>query len=280
MAEDISMEHQALPPALAKFTPVQGLIGGMTLGAGVAAVALLTGRVTGVSGFCQGLVTRSPDWRWRGLFVAGLMSGGALYNQFDSQQLPVHRGANEQDTMARMAGGGLLVGLGSVIGNGCTSGHGICGLSRLSPRSLVHVAAFMGVGCVTAKLAGTVAALEPQLANNTKQPIWSQPSLPTSTTEQAAVLATLGLLCLGASSLMLSARWAASVKPQASATATLVEQARASYYASHATAFVSGLVFSGGLVLSGMTDPVKVASFLDVGAVSASVMCVRVRVCA
>eukprot|EP00048_Salpingoeca_helianthica_P018947 m.243663 g.243663 ORF g.243663 m.243663 type:complete len:380 (+) comp28214_c0_seq1:97-1236(+) len=265
MDADFSLESHGVSPVQAKFTPVQGLIGGMTLGAGAAAVALLTGRVAGISGFCHGLVSRSPDWRWRGLFVAGLMSGGALYNQFDPQQLPVHRGESERATLLRMAGSGLLVGLGSVIGNGCTSGHGVCGLARLSPRSLFHVLTFMSIGCLTAKLTDPVAALEPKIARDTREPIWSHPSLPSTNAEKGAIFFTLSLVCLSIPALMAGARWASSVKPRASATATMVETAKASYYASHATAFITGLMFSGGLVLSGMTDPMKVASFLDVG---------------
>lgn len=123
------------------FTPLAGLTGGILIG--LSAVLLMggLGRVAGISGIFGGLMGRwTPDSGWRLLFIVGLMAGTVLATLLggfdaDSMQFP----GNPLTT----ALGGLLVGLGTVLGAGCTSGHGICGLARLSVRSMVSVAVFM-----------------------------------------------------------------------------------------------------------------------------------------
>ena len=126
---------------MANFTPVSALIGGVLIG--VAAVWLLAanGRIAGVSGILHGLFAQPPGDRWwRAAFIVGLIAAGfawhALVGGFPSRE--VHLGW--------VAAAGLLVGFGTRMGGGCTSGHGVCGLGRFSLRSLVAVIVFMVAG--------------------------------------------------------------------------------------------------------------------------------------
>ncbi len=127
------------------FTPWTSLAGGILLGLASALFILLNGRVLGISGIVGGLLRpRRGDLGWRVAFTAGLLVAPALW------------GLVAAPTLARIEAGpalivvaGLLVGWGTRYGSGCTSGHGVCGLSRLSPRSLVATLAFMGTGFVT-----------------------------------------------------------------------------------------------------------------------------------
>lgn len=125
---------------------INALVGGAIIGLSVSLMLLLNGRVTGISGIVYGLTQRNPgetNWRW--YFLAGLIGGGfvlqiARPESFGEVQLPT----NEIVLLA-----GILVGFGTVLGSGCTSGHGVCGISRLSPRSLVATLIFVGVGMLT-----------------------------------------------------------------------------------------------------------------------------------
>ena len=126
-----------------EFTPVSSLIGGMLIGLAAVLMMAGSGRIAGVSGIVAGLL-RGPDNEraWRIAFVAGILGGAAiaaLANLFDP-------GALRFPATGFIAGvAGLIVGAGTSIGGGCTSGHGICGLARLSPRSLVATCIFMSV---------------------------------------------------------------------------------------------------------------------------------------
>jgi uncharacterized protein len=128
------------------FTPLPALLGGVLVGLAASLLLLFDGRVAGVSGIVGGLVTPRPgDVRWRASFVAGLVVGGlalrALYPAAMAVALDV--------PSAAVALAGLLVGVGTRLGNGCTSGHGVCGISRGSKRSLAATCAFMAAGAVT-----------------------------------------------------------------------------------------------------------------------------------
>ena len=127
------------------FTPSASLAGGMLVGVAAAMFVLLNGRIAGISGVLGGLLKpASGDVGWRIAFVLGLVGAPLAYALFASVPIPrIDAGS------ARLVVAGLLVGLGTRYGSGCTSGHGVCGLSRLSPRSLVATAAFMGAGFVT-----------------------------------------------------------------------------------------------------------------------------------
>lgn len=124
------------------------LLGGVLLGAASLLLLALSGRVAGVSGIVGGLVRGAGDRGWRVAFVLGLWTGGLVLLCFLPSAMPVAIPASR----AVLVVGGLLVGLGAGLANGCTSGHGVCGLGRRSPRSLVAVLVFMTVAVVTANL--------------------------------------------------------------------------------------------------------------------------------
>jgi uncharacterized membrane protein YedE/YeeE len=129
----------------AAFTPWRSLAGGVLIGVASAMFVLLNGRVAGISGIVGGLLRPARgDIAWRVSFVAGLIAAPWLYAAVT--RLPTPR-IDAGVPMLLIAG--LLVGLGTRYGAGCTSGHGVCGLSRLSPRSLVATLAFMGAGFAT-----------------------------------------------------------------------------------------------------------------------------------
>lgn len=127
------------------FTPWASGFGGVLIGVSAALFILLNGRILGISGIVGGLLpARSGDIAWRMMFVAGVLVAPGVYSLFGT--LP----AMQIDASAMtLVAAGLLVGVGTRIGSGCTSGHGVCGLSRLSPRSLVATLTFMAAGFIT-----------------------------------------------------------------------------------------------------------------------------------
>ncbi|HEY4371839.1 MAG TPA: YeeE/YedE family protein [Burkholderiales bacterium] len=127
------------------FTPWASLIGGVLIGCAAALFALANGRIAGISGIAGGLLRpRRGDAAWRIAFLAGLMAAPWLWRAFSA--LPEIRIEAGYGTLIAA---GLLVGVGTRFGAGCTSGHGVCGLSRLSPRSLAATLCFMGTGFAT-----------------------------------------------------------------------------------------------------------------------------------
>ena len=126
-----------------------GLFGGALIGAAASLVLLVHGRIAGVSGILGRASERDPGRTFRLGFLAGLVAAGALL----AEVWPRAYGASLRGTPA-LAVAGLLVGLGVSLANGCTSGHGVCGLSRGSPRSLVAVATFMLTAAITVAGAG------------------------------------------------------------------------------------------------------------------------------
>jgi uncharacterized membrane protein YedE/YeeE len=127
------------------FSPWSSFAGGVLIGLAAAMFVLLNGRIAGISGILGGLLRPvRGDIDWRVAFVLGLVGAPLVYLLFASTptlQIDASFGA--------LVSAGLLVGVGTRYGGGCTSGHGVCGLSRLSPRSMVATAAFMGAGFVT-----------------------------------------------------------------------------------------------------------------------------------
>jgi uncharacterized membrane protein YedE/YeeE len=141
-------------------TPTSSLLiplgGGALIGLAVAALLLFNGRLAGISGIVGGLVDPSEergDWGWRALFVFGLVLGGLVARAVSPEAL----GA-VPTSLPLLAGAGVLVGFGTRLGGGCTSGHGICGTSRLSPRSLVATSTFMVVAGLVVFLVHRVAS--------------------------------------------------------------------------------------------------------------------------
>jgi len=127
------------------FTPWTSFAGGILIGVAAAMLVLLNGRIAGISGIVGGLLTpRRADIGWRLAFVVGLFAAPLLMLLFGQAVAPrIDAG------FGMLVAAGLLVGIGTSYGSGCTSGHGVCGLSRLSPRSLAATAAFMLAGIAT-----------------------------------------------------------------------------------------------------------------------------------
>ena len=127
------------------FTPWSSLFGGMLIGLAAALFVLLNGRIAGISGVLGGLLTPlRSDVLWRVAFVGGIVVAPLVYAIFHA--LP---SVQIDADYAALIVAGLLVGVGTRYGAGCTSGHGVCGLSRLSLRSLAATATFMGAGFAT-----------------------------------------------------------------------------------------------------------------------------------
>lgn len=128
------------------FTPASSFVGGMLIGLAAVLLLLANGRVAGVSGIVGGLLARERgDTGWRVAFVAGLWLGALVYWAARGVLFEVEL----QATLPVMVAAGLLVGFGTRLGSGCTSGHGVCGIARFSPRSLVATLVFMASGIAT-----------------------------------------------------------------------------------------------------------------------------------
>jgi uncharacterized membrane protein YedE/YeeE len=127
------------------FTPWTALAGGLMIGLAASLLILLDGRIAGISGVLGGMIARpSRDTLWRGAFLGGLIVAPLLFPMVASATPVV---IDTSSVMLAIAG--LLVGLGTRFGSGCTSGHGVCGLSRRSLRSLVATLCFMATGFAT-----------------------------------------------------------------------------------------------------------------------------------
>lgn len=130
------------------FSPISALAGGALIGLAAALLWLGNGRIAGISGIVGGMRTQGPDLAWRIAFIAGLVLA-PLGCAVLWRVTPISIDASAPLIMV----GGLLVGFGTRLGSGCTSGHGVCGLARLSARSLVATMLFMGAGFATVFLA-------------------------------------------------------------------------------------------------------------------------------
>jgi uncharacterized membrane protein YedE/YeeE len=134
---------------MANFTPISAAIGGALIGLSAVLLMLLNGRIAGVTGVFAGLIDPiSTDRLWRAAFIIGLiaapLSAALLGYAIPVPQMPA--------SLITVAGAGLLVGFGTRLSNGCTSGHGICGIARLSPRSITATIIFMGAAIVVVAL--------------------------------------------------------------------------------------------------------------------------------
>ncbi|MBL1210117.1 YeeE/YedE thiosulfate transporter family protein [Geminocystis sp. GBBB08] len=124
---------------------INGLIGGIFIGISATVLLAFNGRIAGISGMINGALefTFSQVWRW--YFLGGMLLGGLIYEYL----LPLPNTPRYDFNLISMIIGGFLVGFGTRIGNGCTSGHGVCGLGRLSVRSLIAVISFLASGMIT-----------------------------------------------------------------------------------------------------------------------------------
>jgi uncharacterized protein len=132
----------------ANFTPWSSLTGGIVLGIASALFILINGRILGISGILGGLLPpKVGDTTWRIAFLLGMFAAPTVFHAVVPAEYITAPRIDATEWMIVVAG--LLVGVGTRYASGCTSGHGVCGLSRLSPRSLVATASFMSAGFVT-----------------------------------------------------------------------------------------------------------------------------------
>ena len=138
---------------IVNFTPWSALLGGFSIGAGALLLLLGAGKIAGISGIIAGLGAKNSsqaDKSWRLAFLLGLVLVPAVLFATQVTAVPVLT----DFSVIKLAIAGLLVGIGTRLGNGCTSGHGICGMGRFSLRSLVATLVFIGAGMVTVTLLG------------------------------------------------------------------------------------------------------------------------------
>jgi uncharacterized membrane protein YedE/YeeE len=131
----------------ANFTPVASLLGGVLIGLGASAVLVGCGRIAGISNILSSALSpaKGEDGAWRLLFLLGLIVGGAGLALF----APSAVGAPIMGSLPRAVAAAVLVGVGVELGAGCTSGHGVCGIGRLSPRSIIATITFIATGMLT-----------------------------------------------------------------------------------------------------------------------------------
>jgi uncharacterized protein len=130
------------------FTPIASTLGGMLIGLAAALMLAFNGRIAGISGILGGFLEAGEGWSWRGLFLLGMILGGLGILSVAPAAVP---GA-AIDSLPLLIAAGLLVGFGTRLGGGCTSGHGVCGISRFSTRSVTATVIFMGAAFVTTGL--------------------------------------------------------------------------------------------------------------------------------
>jgi len=132
------------------FTPYASAFGGILIGISASILMYLNGRVAGISGIISGAFSSSSIFEklWRLAFLAGLIGGGYIYSLF----FPISIAPQENITTTLLIIGGITIGIGTSMGSGCTSGHGICGVSRFSLRSILATATFLTSGIITVYL--------------------------------------------------------------------------------------------------------------------------------
>ena len=135
------------------FTPVQSVIGGALIAISLAIMLLATGRIAGLSGIFAGfLAANRGNWAWRGYFIAGMLIVGAAFELARPETFD----AGSRMPLWLVAIAGAIVGFGTRASNGCTSGHGLCGISRFSKRSIIATLVFFVVGVATATISGMI----------------------------------------------------------------------------------------------------------------------------
>ena len=126
--------------------PWESLFGGILLGVSATVLLLVNGKVAGISGIMNGIMSpKKGDYSWRLLFAVGMIAGGLISVLMLGVAVP----STANLSLGMVIAAGLLVGIGTRLGNGCTSGHGICGMGRLSKRSIVATCVFMAVAGLT-----------------------------------------------------------------------------------------------------------------------------------
>lgn len=130
---------------MAEFSFLNSVIAGILIGISATAMLLLNGKIAGISGILSGiLLPKQKDYSWQLLFLAGMLIGGAVVYSFSSESFLILTGRSTPTMIVA----GLLIGFGARLGSGCTSGHAVCGVGRVSPRSIVAATLFGVVGAM------------------------------------------------------------------------------------------------------------------------------------
>ena len=135
---------------IVNFTPLSALTGGLLIGLSVALFFILNGRMIGISGIASNLLTSNDKKIENFLFLIGLITGPLIYNLFSDKEINI----SISNSLILLIIAGAMVGFGTRLGNGCTSGHGISGISRFSLRSIIATLTFMIVGIITVFISG------------------------------------------------------------------------------------------------------------------------------
>ena len=145
-------------PLMENFTPLPATVGGILIGLSATLMLLFKGRITGISGMIGALLKPvENDWQWRLLFLLGMITGASLFHFIGIASFVPRSGF----PLWLLALGGLCVGFGTRMGSGCTSGHGICGIARLSKRSMIATTVFMLSGVITVFIIRQLIGLQP-----------------------------------------------------------------------------------------------------------------------
>ncbi|CAM9350599.1 unnamed protein product [Ectocarpus sp. 4 AP-2014] len=210
---------------------LEGAVGGAILGTTTTVMLAATGKLAGLSGIFDGVFSRTPGRGWKVLFLSGFTVGGVVAGIVYPAGLD-QTGAPALSPLV-YAVAGFLVGLGTRLGSGCTSGHGLCGLPRLSRRSIVATLTFLTSGIATASVFAA----------------WNDSA------SGGAVLVTH-------EAPVLAARYASLAAAAVGTLLTLTKREERAQWKAHLASFLCGGSFAGGLVLSGMTQRAKVVNFL------------------
>lgn len=236
------------------FTPHHALGGGVLLGVAVVGKLALSGRVLGVSGAFKGLVSGARE-PWRLAFVSGLCAAGAVARALGALD---ESASSRMVDAARAAVAGALVGFGTAMGRGCTSGHGIVGNSRLSPRSMAYTLTFMASGAAVATVMGTNAALGVDSATHVLGA--GAVRAESDDVELWMRLGAASAAAFAAAAFYIKRSIASGPKDAKGETVS----AKKRHAIDVAVDGAAGLVFGLGLAVSGMMSPAKVSGFLSV----------------
>jgi len=234
------------------FTPLEGIIGGSLIGLSAATLLLVNGDILGASGIISAILVEprktfsDPSLIWKSFFIAAFFLSSQIYMGKSARANPLFKDPPLVSPLG-YAIGGLLVGFGTKLGNGCTSGHGICGMARLSKRSFVAVASFMSTAFLTSFLMTGPLSSQTTFLRSEHSPVF---------------LEYIGYVITGIS--VLTAAFHSRATPGTEVTTATLSNYRRKAWA----AIAAGGLFSVGLFLSGMIFPVKIFGFLNLAGIS------------
>lgn len=239
-----------------------GMLGGVILGVSVSGYLLLTGKLTGISGIIENVVIADNESVWNWPYIAGLFSSGLILMVWKPEVFGAQTTLSNQTIIAAA----LITGFGTRLANGCTSGHGLCGLSRLSPRSLVAVLSFMGSGALTAYITRNTAVAELLKGSTADQSI-SNVQYDVTMTERIMFWLPTALsfaVSSAAFSYLYHGKYKAHKESlQKKEKEEGLKHSQMDRLTHHLATYTCSMLFGLGLGISGMTNPERVVRFLD-----------------